>query len=165
MFVNQHIMLYCVSLPSVKKLWLNIAIEYYFSKIQLVVYYQCCVMIGWATTRLLCYSQLVAKFTGFENQNNSGWIAFCWLKLFCPDIFDKLVGFYLNNYSSHPSRSESVAHEAIRALGIIIIPQANYNHWYYHFNYHYLFFLPAGWKTSHWCKLLLLLFFFFFLQM
>ena len=27
MFVNQH-MLYCVSLPSVKKLWLNIAIEY-----------------------------------------------------------------------------------------------------------------------------------------
>ena len=23
-----------------------------FSKIQLVVYYQCCVLIGWATTRL-----------------------------------------------------------------------------------------------------------------
>ena len=25
---------------------------FYFSKIQLVVYYQCCVLIGWATTRL-----------------------------------------------------------------------------------------------------------------
>ena len=25
---------------------------YYFSKIQLAVYYQCCVLIGWATTRL-----------------------------------------------------------------------------------------------------------------
>ena len=24
----------------------------FFSKIQLVVYYQCCVLIGWATTRL-----------------------------------------------------------------------------------------------------------------
>ena len=32
------------------------------SKIQLVVYYHCCVLIGWATTRL------VAKSTGFENQ-------------------------------------------------------------------------------------------------
>ena len=31
------------------------------SKIQLVVYYQCCILIGWATTRLLCYSLLVAK--------------------------------------------------------------------------------------------------------
>ena len=25
---------------------------YIFSKIQLVVYYQCCILIGWATTRL-----------------------------------------------------------------------------------------------------------------
>ena len=33
---------------------------YIFSKIQLVVYYQCCVLIGLATTRL-CYSPLVAK--------------------------------------------------------------------------------------------------------
>ena len=30
------------------------------SKIQLVVYHQCCVLIGWATSRL-CYSPLVAK--------------------------------------------------------------------------------------------------------
>ena len=41
----------------------------------LAVYYQCCVLIGWATTRL--YSPLVAKSAGFENQNNGGWIAFC----------------------------------------------------------------------------------------
>ena len=33
-------------------------------KIQLVVYYQCFVLIGWATTRL-CYSPLVAKSAGF----------------------------------------------------------------------------------------------------
>ena len=30
-------------------IWYN---EWYFSKIQLVVYYQCCVLIGWATTKL-----------------------------------------------------------------------------------------------------------------
>ena len=30
------------------RLWANV----FFSKIQLVVYYQCCVLIGWATTRL-----------------------------------------------------------------------------------------------------------------
>ena len=46
-----------------------------FSKIQLVVYYQRCVLIGWATTTL--YSPLVAQSAGFENQNNGGWIAFC----------------------------------------------------------------------------------------
>ena len=33
----------------------------FFSKIQLVVYYQCCVLIGWAATRCICYSPLVAK--------------------------------------------------------------------------------------------------------
>ena len=26
--------------------------DIFFSKIQLVVYYQCCILIGWATTRL-----------------------------------------------------------------------------------------------------------------
>ena len=57
------------------------------SKIQLVVYYHCCVLIGWVTLRL------VAKSAGFENQNNDSWIAFFQLKLFCLDIFDQLVGF------------------------------------------------------------------------
>ena len=37
-----------------------------FSKIQLVVYYQCYVLIGWATTS-----------AGFENQNNGSWLVFC----------------------------------------------------------------------------------------
>ena len=48
---------------------------YMFSKIQLVVYHQCCVLIGLATTTLyaaICYSPLVAKSAGFENQNNGG---------------------------------------------------------------------------------------------
>ena len=49
----------------------------FFSKIQLVVHYQCCVLIGWASTRLYGYSLLVAKSAGFENQNNGDWIAFC----------------------------------------------------------------------------------------
>ena len=45
-----------------------------FSKIQLVVYYQS---------------------ASFENQNNGGCVAFCWLtELFCLDIFDQLIGFY-----------------------------------------------------------------------
>ena len=38
-----------------------------FSKIKLVVYYQCCVLIGWATTRLYLKAPLVAKSAGFEN--------------------------------------------------------------------------------------------------
>ena len=36
-----------------------------FSKIQLVVYYQCCVLIGWATTRLHVIAHYVAKSAGF----------------------------------------------------------------------------------------------------
>ena len=43
------------------------------SKIQLVVYYQCCVLISWATTRLqkkLCYNPLVAKSAGFLASKN-----------------------------------------------------------------------------------------------
>ena len=39
-------------------------------KIQLVDYYQCCIVIGWTTTRLYVIAS-------FENQNNGGWIAFC----------------------------------------------------------------------------------------
>ena len=42
------------------------------SKIQLVDFYQWCVLIGWATTRLHGYSPLVAKSTGFEDQNKGG---------------------------------------------------------------------------------------------
>ena len=34
-------------------------------KIQLVVYYQCCVLIGWATTRLYVIAAPVAKSAGF----------------------------------------------------------------------------------------------------
>ena len=33
----------------------------FFRKIQLLVYYQCCVLIGWATIRYICYNPLVAK--------------------------------------------------------------------------------------------------------
>ena len=48
------------------------------SKIQLVVYNQCCILSGWATTRLyvITYSPLVAKSTGFENQNNGAELCF-----------------------------------------------------------------------------------------
>ena len=49
-----------------------------------------CILIGWANTRLYVIAPKVAKSTGFENQNNGGWIVFCWLKLFCLDIFDQL---------------------------------------------------------------------------
>ena len=42
----------------------------------------------------ICYSPLVAESAGNENQNNGGWILFCYLELFCLDIFDQLVGFY-----------------------------------------------------------------------
>ena len=50
----------------------------------------------------ICYSPLKAKSAGFENQNNGGLIAFRKLKLSCLNIFDLVVGFDLNNYSSHP---------------------------------------------------------------
>ena len=101
----------------------------YFSKILLVVYYQCCVLTVWATTRLYV---IVAKSAGFENQSNGGWIAFWWIKLFCLDIFDQLVGFYWNNYSSRPhglwvnralflpSASWAIDSEPIRARGDIV---------------------------------------------
>ena len=46
------------------------------SKTHVVVYYQFCVLIGWATTRLYVIAHFVAKSAGFENQNNDGWIAF-----------------------------------------------------------------------------------------
>ena len=45
-------------------------------------------------------------------------MAFCLLKLFCLDIFDRLVGFYLNNDIPFAlMASESIAHEA---RGIIV---------------------------------------------
>ena len=45
-------------------------------------------------------------------------MAFCLLKLFCLDIFDRLVGFYLNNdIPLALMASESIAHEA---RGIIV---------------------------------------------
>ena len=46
------------------------------SKIQLVIYYQSCILIGWATTGLYVINPLVAKSAGFENQNNGHWITF-----------------------------------------------------------------------------------------
>ena len=64
------------------------------SKIQLVVYYQWCVLIGWATTGLYVkapYSsekrQLLGGKKGLKSSFNK-------LKLLCRDIFDQLVGFY-----------------------------------------------------------------------
>ena len=42
------------------------------SKVQLVDFHQCYVLIGWATTRLHGYRPLVAKNAGFEDQNNGG---------------------------------------------------------------------------------------------
>ena len=70
---------------------------FYLTKIQLVVYYQCRILIGWATTRLyVIYSPLVVKSPGFETQNNGGWIVLYQLKLFCLDIFDQLV-FLINS--------------------------------------------------------------------
>ena len=55
-----------------------------------------CILIGWATTRryVIRYSPLVAKSSSFEYENNRGWIGFRYLKLFCLDIFHKLVGCY-----------------------------------------------------------------------
>ena len=49
--------------------WLSHHGIWAISKIQLVVYYQYCVLIGWATSRLFVIA-LVAKSAGFENQNN-----------------------------------------------------------------------------------------------
>ena len=39
----------------------------------------------------ICYS---GEKRRLWTQNNGGWIAFGWIKLFCLDIFDQLVGFY-----------------------------------------------------------------------
>ena len=45
--------------------WVCAAGLSHFSKIQLVVYYQRCILIGWATTRLLCDSPLIEKSAWF----------------------------------------------------------------------------------------------------
>ena len=47
--------------------WLKV-----ISKIQIVVCYQCWVLIGLATTRLYFIAPVVAKSAGSENQNNGG---------------------------------------------------------------------------------------------
>ena len=49
------------------------------SKIQIVVYYQCCDLIGWTTKGLLAIisnSPRVAKNASFESQNNGSWFLF-----------------------------------------------------------------------------------------
>ena len=66
----------------------------YISKIQLVVYYQCCVLADWLNCyQAICYSALVAKSACFLAPKNEK-ASFNQLKLFCLDIFDQLVGFY-----------------------------------------------------------------------
>ena len=42
--------------------WVCAAGLSHFSKIQLVVYYQCCILIGWATTRLYVIVEKSAWF-------------------------------------------------------------------------------------------------------
>ena len=72
----------------------------YTSKIQLVVYCEWFVLIGWSTTRLY-----VAKSAGFEKQWRlnrvlSNFTSERWLARY---FFDQLVKFYQNNYSSRPN--------------------------------------------------------------
>ena len=52
---------------------------YLIGNIQLVVYYQCHILIDWATTRPT--TAVVAKSAGFENQNNGGWTVFLLAKV------------------------------------------------------------------------------------
>ena len=66
----------------------------FISKIQLVVYYQCCVLIGWATSRLFVIAHWQRKAPALRNKNNGGWIAFCWSFVLSRYFFDQLVGFY-----------------------------------------------------------------------
>ena len=86
--------------------YFNIAIEYQIklyiihvlsvlkSKIHPVVYYQCCVLIGWATTRLYVIAhhlkRKVLLFGGKKGLKSS----FHLLKLFCLYIFDQLLVFH-----------------------------------------------------------------------
>ena len=86
--------------------YFNIAIEYQIklyiihvlsalkSKIHPVVYYQCCVLIGWATTRLYVIAHHLKRelllFGGKKGLKSS----FHLLKLFCLYFFDQLVVFY-----------------------------------------------------------------------
>ena len=49
------------------------------NRIQLAVYYQCCVLIVWATTKLYVTAYIpAAKSAGFENQNKGGWVNSPW---------------------------------------------------------------------------------------
>ena len=86
--------------------YFNIAIEYQIklyiihvlsvlkSKIHPVVYYYCCVLIGWATTRLYVIAHHLKRnvllFGGKKGLKSS----FHLLKSFCLYIFDQLVVFY-----------------------------------------------------------------------
>ena len=102
------------------------------SKIQLVVHYQRCVLIGWATTsKTICYSPLVAKSSGAWKPKKcqlnrvllakvvlsryfwpTGWI---WLKqLFLSPSPP------LSQYPIRPSASWVIVSEPIRARGIIV---------------------------------------------
>ena len=60
-----------------------------FSKIQVVVYYQCC----WLVELLLGYMLLPTSSEKRRIFGGKKGLKFCF-KLFCLDIFDQLVGFY-----------------------------------------------------------------------
>ena len=81
---------------------------------QLVVYYQCCVLIGWVITRLYVIAHWWRKAPRFENQNNSSWIAFCYLKLFILDIFEQQLAFTKTFIPLALLASESIAHSGSR---------------------------------------------------
>ena len=75
-----------------------------FSKIGVVVYYQCCVLIGWASEK--------SRIFGGKKRLK------CCFKLFCLDIFDQLVGFYYKTIISlAPMASDSIAHSAFGLMG------------------------------------------------
>ena len=71
----------------------------HFSKIQLVVYHQCCVLIGCATSRLiiilLCYSLLVARHIyNVLPVKKDSYLALTCERCLVSIFFDQLVGFY-----------------------------------------------------------------------
>ena len=83
-----------------------------------MVYYQCCVLIGWTSTRLWCYSPLVAKCAGFENRKkwrlNRVLLAKVVLsRYFWPTSWILLKQLFL-------SASWAIDSEPIRARGIIV---------------------------------------------
>ena len=72
----------------------------HFSKIQLVVYHQCCVLIGFATSRLyvIAYSTSSEKRPPYIYNvlpvKKDSYLALTCERCFVSIFFDQLVGFY-----------------------------------------------------------------------